>query len=172
MTRVTYENLFSEARANVVTLLTSTNVPDPTISSAEFRKWIYSSEPSSKNSDFKGYPCLVVNHADVDIGGEEGNIGSLDGKSKPIEWDIEIEIITSDRGYGNKAGKGAAYMDTISNNVMTTFLNMTNRNTLSNQSMKFSQPTTTNVTTDIISNEKVFRRSILLPFKSRIQVSS
>lgn len=168
MTRITYENLFSEARANVVALLTSTNVPDPVSSSAEFRKWIYSSEPSVKSSDFKGYPCLVVNHADVDIG--EG--GSVDGKSKPVEWNIEIEIITSDRGYADIAGKGAEWMDTISNKIMKTFLDMTNRNILSNQSMKFSQPTTTAVGSDVIRNEKVFRRSILLPFRSRIQVSA
>lgn len=168
MTRVTYENIFSEARANIIALLTSTNVPDPTISSAEFRKWIYSSEPNVKSSDFKGYPCLVVNHADVDIA--EG--GSVDGKSKNVEWEIEIEIITSDRGYGDFAGNGAANMDTISNNVMKTFLNITNRNTLSNQSMKFLRPTTTAVTTDVIHDEKVFRRSILLPFKSKIQISA
>ena len=167
MVQVTYENLFSEARANVVALLTKTNVPDPTISSAEFRKWIYSSEPSSKNADFKGYPVLIVNHADVDIGEK----GSVDGKSKPVEWDIEIEIVTSDRGYGSKDGQGASQMDSISNNVMKPFLNKTNRDTLSNQSMKFSQPTTTRVTTDTISDEKVFRRSILFPFRSRIQVS-
>jgi len=168
MAQVTYENIFSEARANVIALITSSNVPDPTISSAEFRKWIYSSEPNVKSSDFKGYPCLVVNHADVDIGEE----GSVDGKSKPVEWNIEIEIITSDRGYGDKAGNGAADMDTISNNVMKTFTNITNRNTLNGQSMKFSRPTTTSVGTEVINNEKVFRRSILLPFKSRIQVSA
>jgi len=167
MAQVTKENLFSEARANVVALITKANVPDPTTSSAEFRKWIYSSEPSSKNSDFKGYPVLVVNHADVDIGEK----GSVDGKSKSVEWNIEIEIVTSDRGYGSKDGMGASQMDSISNNVMKTFLDKTNRQTLSNQSMKFSQPTTTAVGTEVISNEKVFRRSILMPFKSRIQIS-
>ena len=172
MAQVTYDKLFSEARANVVALLTSSNVPDPTITSSQFRKWIYSSEPDVKSSGFKGYPVLVVNHADVDILGEEDNRGSLDGKSKPVFWSIEIEVITSDRGYGSKDGQGAAQMDSISNNIMTTFNNKTNRTTLSNQSMKFSTPTTTAVTPDVIQNEKVFRRSILLPFKSRIQVSA
>lgn len=168
MAIVTYENLFSESRANVVALIKSSNVPDPTISSAEFRKWIYSSEPSVKNSDFAGYPVIIVNHSDVDIGDK----GSVDGRSKPITWDIEVEIVTSDRGYGGKGGQGATQMDTISNSLMKTFLNITNRTTLSNQSMRFSQPTTTAVNADVIQNEKVFRRSILLSFNSRIQVTA
>ncbi|KKM25258.1 hypothetical protein LCGC14_1596790 [marine sediment metagenome] len=59
--QVTYTNLFSESRANVIALITSTNVPDPIISSAEYRKWIYSREPDVKASDFKGYPYIIVN---------------------------------------------------------------------------------------------------------------
>lgn len=168
MARVTYDKLFSEARANVVALITYLNVPDPTISSAEYRKWIYSRQPDVKASDFSGYPYLIVNHADVDI--SEG--GSVDGKSKPVEWNIEVEIITSDRGYGEKDGLGAVHMDSISNNLIKTFLDKTNRDSLSNQSMKFSKPTTSAVVPDVVQNEQVFRRSIMLPFKSRIQISA
>ena len=171
MAQVTYENLFSEARANVVALINS-NVTDPTITSTQVRKWIYSSEPDVKSSSFKGYPVLVVNHADVDILGEGDNRGSLDGKSKPVFWSIEVEVITSDRGYAGKDGQGATQMDSISNSIMKTFNDKTNKTTLSNQSMKFSNPTTTAVNSDVIQNEKVFRRSILLPFQSRIQVSA
>ena len=167
--QVNYTNLFSESRTNVVALITSSNVPDPTISSAEFRKWIYSREPDVKSSDFKGYPFLVVNPSDLDIE-EEG--GSLDRKSKFVYWDIEIEIVTSDRGYGEKDGTGLTNMDTISNNLVKTFMNVTNRNTLSTNSMKFVNPTTTSVGTEVIENELVYRRSIMISFKSRIQISS
>ncbi len=167
--QVTYQNLFSESRNNVVALVTSTNVPDPTLSSAEFRKWIYSREPDIKSTDFKGYPFLVINPVDLDI---EAEGGSLDGKSKFIYWDIEIEIVTSDRGYGEKDGKGLTYMDSISNSLIKTFMNITNRKTLSKNSMKFVNPTTTAVGTEVIDNELVYRRSIILSFKSRIQVSA
>ena len=111
---------------------------------------------------------MIVNPADVDIG--EG--GSVDGKSKPVEWFIEVEIVTSDRGYGSKDGQGLTHMDSISNSIMSTMLNMTNRTSLSDDSMKFSRPETTAVTNDVIENELVYRRSIMLPFKSRIKVSS
>ena len=167
--QVTYTNLFSESRANVIALLTSTNVPDPTISSTEVRKWIYSREPDVKSTDFKGYPYLVVHPSDLDIE-EEG--GSLDGKSKFVYWDIEIEIITSDRGYGEKEGTGMTNMDTISNNLIKTLMNKTNRNTLSTNSMKFVNPTTMSVGTEVVANELVYRRSIMLSFKSKIQVSA
>jgi len=167
--QVTYENLFSESRANVIALITSSNVPDPTLSSAEFRKWIYSREPNTKSSDFSGYPLIVVHPCDLDI---EKELGSLDGKSKFVYWDIEIEIITSDRGYGEKDGKGLTHMDTISNSLIKTFMNITNRNTLGTNSMKFINPTTTAVGTEVINNELVYRRSIMISFKSRIQVSA
>ncbi len=166
--QVTYQNLFSESRNNVVALVTPTNVTDPTISSAEFRKWIYSREPDVKSADFKGYPFIVINPVDLDI---EAEGGSLDGKSKFIYWDIEIEIVTSDRGYGEKDGKGLTYMDSISNSLIKTFMNITNRKTLSTNSMKFVNPTTTAVGTEVLDNELVYRRSIMLSFKSKIQVS-
>jgi len=167
--QVTYTNLFSESRNNVVALVTSTNVSDPTISSAEFRKWIYSREPDVKSADFKGYPFLIINPSDLDIEKEKG---SLDGKSKFVYWDIEVEIVTSDRGYGEKDGKGLTNMDSISNSLIQTFMNITNRKTLSTNSMKFVNPTTTAVGTEVIDNELIYRRSIILSFQSRIQVSA
>ena len=168
-TQVLYTNLFSESRNNVIALITSSNVPDPIISSAEFRKWIYSREPDVKSSDFKGYPFLVVHPTDLDI---EKEGGSLDMKSKFTFWDIEIEIVTSERGYGENDGKGLTNMDTISNNLIKTFMDKTNRITLSNNSMKFANVSTTSVGTEIIDNELVYRRSVMLSFKSRIQVSA
>ena len=167
--QLTYENLFSESRNNVLALITSANVPDPTLSSAEFRKWVYSREPDAKATDFKGYPYIIVHPSDLDI---EKELGSLDGKSKFVYWDIEIEIITSDRGYGANDARGLSHMDTISNNLVKTFMNKTNRNTLSTNSMKFVNPTTTAVGTETLENELVYRRSIMISFQSRIQVSA
>ena len=166
--QVIYSNLFSESRANVVALITTTNIPDSTISSTEFRKRIYSRFPDVKSSEFKGFPIIVVNHTDVDISQK----GSVDGKSKFIDWSIEIEIFTSDRGYGSKSGTGATDMDTYSNSLVQTFMDKTNRNTLSTNSMKFSNATTSSVTSVVMKNERLFVRSIILEFRSRIQVSA
>ena len=167
--QVTYTKLFSEARNNVTALINSSNVSDPVASSAEFRKWVYSREPDVKAADFKGYPYLIVHPVDLNI---EKKKGSLDGKSKITYWDIEVEIITSDRGYGANDGKGLTHMDAISDNIAQTFLGKTNRNTLSNNSMKFANLTTTAVGTEVIDNELVYRRSVMLGFESRIHVSA
>ena len=169
MARVTYENLFSESRNNVVTLISNvSNVPDPVSSAAEVRKRIYSREPDLKASNFAGFPFIIINPADVDI--EEG--GSLDMKSKFVAWDIEIEIVASDRGYGEEDGKGLSHIDTITNNVMKTLLNKTNRLTLSSNALKFLRPITTGVTTETMADTLIYRRSIMLSFRSRIQVSA
>jgi hypothetical protein len=167
--KVTYENLFSESRNNVLALITSSNVPDPTISTSEYRKWIYSREPDVKSNDFKGYPFIVVHPSDLDI---EKEGGSVNMKSKFVYWDVEIEIIAGERGYGANDGKGLSHIDSISNNLIKTFMDKTNRQTLSTNSMKFVSPTTTSVGTEVIENELVYRRSIMLSFKSRIQVSA
>ncbi len=169
--QVTYQNLFSESRNNVIALMTQANIPDPNVSSAEFRKWIYSREPDVKSTDFKGYPYLIVHPADVDIEKEKGK-GSVDMKSKSVFWDIEVEIITSDRGYGEKDGQGLTQIDTLSNSFVKTFMNKTNRITLSNNSLKFAGVDTTAVGTEVNHNELVYRRSIILSFTSRIQVST
>ncbi len=85
---------------------------------------------------------------------------------------LDIEIVTSDRGYGEDDGKGLTYVDSISNNLTTTFMDITNRKTLSLNSLKFANVTSTSVVTEVVEDELVYRRSILLSFRSRIQVSA
>jgi len=170
MTRVTYANLFTESRNNIVSLISNTsNVSDPFSTTSEFRKWIYSREPDTKASDFGGYPFIIIHPSSFST---EDTGGSVDGKSKKVFWDLEIEIVSSDRGYGDNNAKGLSHMGSISNNIVTTLLNSTNRNTLAGQAMYFSNPVTTTVGSEVINNERVYRRSILISFKSRIQVSA
>jgi len=169
MARVTYSNLFTESRKNLVSLISDkSNVSDPVTSSSESRKWIYSREPDVKSNDFSGYPFIIVHPASFTV----DERSSLDLKSKTVFWDIEVEIIASDRGYGSADGKGQSNLDAISNDVMETLLNATNRTTLSQNGMFFSSPQTTSVVSEIIDNERVYRRSIMCSFKSRMQVSA
>ena len=164
---VTYENLVSRPRLNVENLIKE-NVADPISVSTVFRKWVYSRVPDTKSTDFKGYPFIVVYPAGYDQ--EQG--GSMNGKSKFVSWEIEIEIFTSDRGYGSKDGQGLTHIDSISNAILRILSNMTHRNSLSDSNMKFSRPRTTSVSTEVLENELVYRRSIISGFKNRIQVSA
>lgn len=166
--RVTKSSLFSESRQNVVDLINS-NVNDPVTSSAEYRKWIYSREPDVKASDFGGYPFIVVEGSDVDVL-MEGS--SADGKKKFVDWSIETKIYASDRGYGNINGKGLIHIDAISDSIFNVFLDSTNKQTLSDNGMKFSEPETEDVDDEILNNELVFTRTLKLNFSIRMQVSS
>ncbi len=166
--RVTKDILFSESRNNVVDLINS-NVSDPTIGSAEYRKWIYSREPDVKSVNFKGYPFLVISSSEVNIHPERA---SLDMKSKLVSWINVVEIITSDRGYGGKDGQGQSQNDTLGDSILSIFNNKTNRITLSNNSMKFSEPRSAGTVVEPIDDELTFRRTIILNFNSKIQISS
>ena len=168
-TKVTYENLFSAPRDNVVELLNSTNVPRPETSSAEFKKWIYSREPDTKAADFKGYPILIVGDVEVDTEKEET---SGNGKHKFVNFIIMVEVRTSDRGYGSSDGQGLTHMSSISNNIMKTFLNTSNRNTLALNSMEYAEPVTGSVERITVANELLSRRIISLSFRSRMPISS
>ena len=169
MAVVTYTNLFSEPRVRVVALITSSNVPDPTISSSEFRKWVYSREPDVKSSNFKGYPFLIVGGTDVDTEREDG---SGDGKHKFVNFSIRTEIRTSDRGFGEADGQGLSQMDTISNSFIQTFSNTTNRNTLALNALEFIEIETDTVESLIEKNELIYRRVITLSFRSRLAISA
>lgn len=169
MAQVNFTNLYSEPRNRIVALITSSNIPDPIASSAEFRKWIYSREPDIKSTDFKGYPFLIIGPTDVDIEREEG---SGDGKHKFVNFIIGIEVRTSDRGFGEKDGKGLSHMDSISNSFIKTFSDVTNRNTLALNSMEFIEILTDSVETLTTKNELIYRRVITLSFRSRLAIST
>ena len=167
--QITYVNLFSEPRNNVVALLTSTNVSDPTVSSGEYRKWIYSRFPDVKSTEFSGYPFIVIRSTDLNT---EISDSSADGKSKMVNFDIDIEIYTSDTAYGNLSGKGLAHMESISDDLAETFMNITNRNMLKSYGLAFSTIEPTAISEQELKQQKVYQRIFPLTFKNKMQVSS
>lgn len=168
VTQVTYTNLISESRNNVVDII-SKNVSDPISSASEYRKWIYSRMPDVKDARFKGYPLIIVESSAVDIQSEDS---SGDGKHKFVSWSINVEIRTSDRGYGSADGNGLIYMDSITDSVMQQFLSMNNRNTLAENGLKFSTPIAQSVLTSPEQNELIYRRVISIEFRNLIPISA
>jgi len=169
MAEVTYTNLLSQSRENVLALISSkTNVVDPTTTASEFRKWIYSREPDIKATDFKGWPYIILNPAVVSFSDAQ----SLDGKKKRIYWSFEVEIVASDRGFNNQDGKGLIHIDAISDDILQTFNNITNRTSLSSSGMKFSKCDVTTVVPEVLDNNLIYRRSIILSFNTRKAVSA
>jgi len=168
MAQITYANMLSESRNSVVAIINS-DVTDPIISSKENRKFIYSREPDVNSTKFAGYPLIIVHPSRVEI--EKG--GSICGKKKFVSWNVDVEIFTSDRGYGvSGEGNGLSYMESISDDIMQAFCSITNRKTLISYGMAFSQPVFSSINTEAYSNELIYRRSVTLSFRNRIAVSA
>jgi hypothetical protein len=170
MAQITYENLFSESRNNVVSLISDkSNVSDPVTSSAEYRKWIYSRFPDVKSTEFSGYPFIVIRSTDLNT---EIPNSSADGKSKFVNFDIDVEIYTSDTAYGDLSGKGLAHMEVISDDLAQTFMDMTNRNTLKSCGLAFSTIEPTDISEQELKQQKVYQRIFPLTFRNKMQVSA
>ena len=170
MAQVTYTNLFSEPRNNVKALINdSSNVSDPLISSAEFRKWIYSRFPDVKANGFSGYPFIVLKSTDLEIPEEEG---SADGRSRFVNWEIDIEIYTSDRSEGGQSGKGLSHMESISDDIVQTLMNITNRKTLKSLGMSSEAINPSEISEQPLKNELTYKRIIPLSFNNRLKVSA
>ena len=170
--RVSKTTLISEPWQNVFDLINSnSNVADPVTTAAEFRKWVYSRDPNVKKASFQGFPYIVVNPATA-IFGEAGRAQSVDGKGRMVEWGIEVEVVSSDYGANNEDGKGNAHNNAISDDILEVFNDSTHRQTLKDNIMFFSMPQVTSVSVEQFKETLVYRRSILLTFKTRMQVSS
>lgn len=170
MAQITYANLFSEPRNNVLSLIDDrTKVADPLSVSSQWRKFIYSRFPDTKATDFKGYPFIVLKSTDLDT---EIPDSSADGRSKILNFEIEIEIYTSDRGFGSAAGKGLSHMESISDDVVETLMNITNRKTLKSFGLAFATIEPTRISEQALKNEMTYKRIVPLTFRNKMKVSA
>lgn len=161
MAKVNSTNLISEPRNNVVALISdSSNVNDPVTTSSEYRKWIYARDPDVKSNDFAGYPFIVIGPSRIDTSGKS----SLDSSKRFVNWTIDIEVVSSDRGYGDNDGKGLIHNDAITDDVLQTLLDVTNRKTLRSQGMSFGKPVVSDVLVEPFHQQLAYRRIITVPF--------
>lgn len=161
MAKVNSTNLISEPRNNVVSLISDkSNVSDPTLSSSQYRKWIYSRDPDIKAADFAGYPFIVISPASIDTSGSS----SVDSSKRFVNWTIDIEVVSSDRGYGSSSGKGLTHNDSITNDILETLLKVSNRKILKSQGMSFGKPVVSDVLIEPLKQELTYRRIITVPF--------
>lgn len=168
--RVTYANLFSESWNNVYQLINNRdNVSDPNSGTGQHRTFVYDSEPDVKSSGFDGYPFVIVYPSVFEQ--EKIDRSSVDGKSKQVYWIVEIEIVSSDRGHNDAISKGRTSVDSISNEVIQTLNDATNRKTLRSNGLYFVNPDGGSQNQEPLAKEKVFRRSIMLSFQNKLQVS-
>lgn len=165
-----YSNLVSEAWNNIFTLLNSKSIlADPlSFNSTSRRKWVYSRPPDVKASNFSGYPYVVVWPAALR---KSGDAQTLDGRKKDYSWLIEVEIVSSDRGYNDSDGQGLTLLDGVADDVISVFNNDANRNILRANGLFFSDPSAES--TPVVEAEAdtmVYRRSIFIQFRGKKKV--
>ena len=169
MAKIDRTTLFSEARNNIVALLDSrSNVADPVCSSSEHRKFLYSREPDVKDNDFDKFPFIIVHPAMTEL--PMG--GSGDGKHKFVNFDIQVEVVTSDREYGNQEGKGLTHLEAIMNDIAETLMGMTNRNTLRSYGMEGVNIIPGSTVTEEMNNKLVYRTNMIINCTTRMTVSA
>jgi len=162
--KVNYGNLFSRSRDNIVSLIKD-NVSDPTVSSSEHRKWIYSREPDVKANDFKGFPFIIIHPAVLSF-----DERTINGQVRTVLWGIQIEVITSDREFGNNDGNGSIHLDLISNEIVRYLNHSTNTNVLRINGLFFIDINATSVVVESFNNTLIYRRSFMLSFKNKMKV--
>jgi hypothetical protein len=167
--RVDYTSLLSQPWENIfATVDNRTNVSDPSVGSAEHRKFVYSRDADVKKAGPAKFPYIVCNLPSI-----THESYTADGKHCEVSWVVELEVVTSDVGANNQEGKGAEWNNRISDAIVKTFNDKTIKDTLRNTAgMAFFRPDSPGVTVEEMNNTLVFRRSFFLSCKTRMAVSA
>jgi hypothetical protein len=170
MQNIDYTNLVSAPRDNIVEIIQN-NVNDPTSSTLNTRKWLYSRTPDTKSRDFSGFPYIIIPSPQISLSNASTGEHSFDGSKKEVTWEVEITIHATDRGWGNNNGKGLQYVNEISNDMMKVFLNRQIRETLRNYGLAFAMPEVSNVDVIEQDNTLLYEVSVFLSFSTRMRIS-
>jgi hypothetical protein len=167
MELIDYTNLITGVRNNIVELIQN-NIDDP---AGPGREWIYSRIPETKARDFQGYPFIVIPDTEISFSKKEDRINSLDGKSRFVDWNISIDIYSSDRGHGERNDQGSTMVRNITQQILTMFLDVSIRDELRDNGLIFSDPEVTSVDTTIIEETLAYQASLNLNLQNKMQVS-
>lgn len=166
-TKVTYNNIFTQVWQNVYDLINNRiNVADPISlsSSSSYRKFVYTREPDIKSLDFSEYPFIIISPASTETSGNQ----TLDSKKGALNSTIRIEVITCDRGFGNRDGRGSIDNDSISNDIAETLNNATNRTTLRNNGLPFLRVVASGAVPEESHNTLIYRRTIVVNLSNKM----
>lgn len=163
---VTKSNLITQSYANLYNLInTRTNVANP-IDPSGTRKLVYEREPNEKNYEFKGYPIIILRRPTLDP-----SEPSLDGKQKNISWEFEIEIRCSNK-IRNWEGYGAKWVDEITDDILETINDDTNKRALRAYGMEEPMPSVDDQDEIDLGKDTLFVARITIPFSRVLGVSS
>ncbi len=163
---VTRINVFSQSYINVFNLLNlRTNIQDP-LGNIE-RKMFYKKYPSVKGRGFEGYPLIVLSPINST---PENRVFDTTRADNIIR--IEGEVVSSNRMDSKHSGKGAEYLDLISDDMFKTLMNASNKTTLRGYNMANLDLSFDPTDSEDRQGISVFVRSFTISFKTRMVVSA
>ena len=167
---LTASNLISQSFANLFNLINNkSNVSDP-LSTNSTRQFVYSREPNVAHQKFEGYPFIIVWPTRASF--SQYNLAQDTSK---IDFDFMVEVRCTDNLRGKegegKAGRTAqTYLDEISDDIIATLNNSTNRKILN----AYGQGTPLIDTQDIdaidVNDSLVWVRIMMVSFKKRLRI--
>lgn len=164
---VDYATLTSAPRDAVFELLNNrANVADP-MGAPSQRVMIYTRRPDELAVGFQGFPYIILPDNDFAPSRQ-----TVDRRSAQQTFTIELQVVACDRGAGDKDGRGNAHMRSITNDILKTILNATNRASLAAKGLCFSNPVVHQPSVIPFNNTLVYVRPITLTFTTRNKVSA
>ena len=164
---VTKENLVSQPYANIYNLLNNrNNVQDP-LDSSGIRKFIYSRSPDENSNNFAGYPYIIISRGSPK---RDDGEDSCDETKGDLIWEFEVMIRSSDKTRVSP-GNGAYSCEQITNNILKTINNVSNRTTLRNYATDIMGISVDDFDTIELSNDVVFYSIITIRVKRRFLLS-
>lgn len=164
--KVDYSKLFSQSHANIYNLINNrSNVSDPADSTGS-RKFVYVREPKNLGRNFAGFPFIVIPSFSL----SQSNL-TIDASKSTITFDITIIVYSQDKD-ANTAGNpsGSEQLNEISDNIIKTINNKSNRDTLRTQGMAHFEVSDSDFDYDELDGKSVYIREFTLSFRKILKV--
>jgi len=158
--------LFSQAFHNIYNLInTRSNIPDPLGGSS--RTMVYKREPDAKGGSFKGYPFIIIYPVNASL--SKFTVGN---KKAELVYEFDVEVRSSNRMLRPHDGKGAEYLDEISDALYATLDSKTNKDTLREYGMYNLIVNTESTDVVDVYQERIYVRRFRVVFTQMMTVSA
>lgn len=171
MTVVTYDKIYSAPSENIFSIVdTRANVSDPRDPQAiKNRKFVYSSEPKAKATDFSLYPYIIVEDAQMPMPDSQ----RADHQREAMSWSHMMTVRTVDDGSGNnRSDAGLTDMRNIVNAIIKTFKNTTIKGTLRGYNQYDVQISVTGNDTITLDQRRLHEVTLELEYSTDIKVTA
>jgi len=155
---ITIQNLFSESRELLKTLINS-NVTDPKVGNTNSRRrWIYREFPDTTSRDFEGYPIIIIKSPELNSDEQQDLQGCLTNGDLNISIELYVEFNDTN-----------ARIDTLSNEVFAVLRTKANRDDLLSNNLDLGNLTASPFDNQDEDGKRLSTRSFLIPFNSTLE---